>query len=263
MWDWHKNWSKSILTDKIKGFSLWLWKIPGLPRESIMWGINWCADRWRMLWTCHTQNWLLWGKRRIMGEKWKQRDGEKLLELARFSIAQKILPAQKKSGPDLSDIPGHLLAEKRGVFVTLHRNGRLKGCIGNIEPEKSVLEGVRENAVHAAFDDSRFSPLTFEEFRDLDIEVSLLTPPQKMHYSDSGDIPGLLTPFEDGVIVEKGCQRATFLPQVWEQLPDPEAFLSQLCIKANLGAHAWQTGSLGIYTYQVQSFTKNRKQHGH
>jgi uncharacterized protein len=198
-----------------------------------------------------------------MGEKWKQKHGEKLVELARFSIAQKILPAKTTSVPNLSDIPGHLRTEKRGVFVTLHMNGRLRGCIGNIEPEKNVLEGVQENAVHAAFDDSRFSPLTPEEFWDIDIEVSLLTPPQKMHYSDPGDIPGQLTPFEDGVIVEKGHRRATFLPQVWEQLPDPEAFLSQLCLKANLDAHAWQTGNLGIYTYQVQSFTKNRKSHGH
>ena len=198
-----------------------------------------------------------------MNKKTEQIFGEKLVQLARAAIARKLMPAGKNVGPDLSDIPSGLLEEKRGVFVTLQKKGRLKGCIGNIEPEKTVLEGVQENALHAAFDDSRFAPLTPEEFKEIDIEVSLLSRPEKIRYSDPRDLLARITPFQDGVIVEKGVHRATFLPQVWEQLPDPESFLTQLCLKARLDAHAWQGGDLAVSTYQVQSFEENRGPHGH
>jgi uncharacterized protein len=191
-----------------------------------------------------------------MAKKWTEKHGKELLELARYSIAQKLGQAETLAGPDLSDIPDTLLTEKRGVFVTLHKNGQLRGCIGNIEPEHSVLEGVRKNAVHAAFHDSRFAPLDAAEFREIDIEVSLLTPPKKMRFTDTRDMLDKLTPFEDGVIVEKGNCRATFLPQVWEQLPAPDAFLRNLCIKAGCDPNAWQTDALHLYTYQVQSFAE-------
>jgi uncharacterized protein len=198
-----------------------------------------------------------------MDKKKEQILGKKLVQVARAEIARKLLPAKKNVGPDLSDIPSDLLEEKRGVFVTLHKKGRLRGCIGNIEPDKTVLKGVQENALHAAFDDSRFAPLTREEFKDIDIEVSLLSRPEKIQYSDPGDLLARITPFRDGVIVEKGGHRATFLPQVWEQLPDPESFLTQLCLKARLDGHDWQGGNLDIFTYQVESFEENRGPHGH
>jgi len=191
-----------------------------------------------------------------MGKKWTENHGNMLVKLARHSIAQKLGLTKPVPVPDLSDIPDALLNEKRGVFVTLHKKGRLRGCIGNIEPEKSVQEGVRENAVHAAFDDTRFASLTEAEFREIDIEVSLLTPPEKMRFSHTQEILDQLTPFADGVIVEKDRKRATFLPQVWEQLPDPESFLRQLCMKAGCDPDAWQTEDLDIYTYQVQSFAE-------
>ncbi len=198
-----------------------------------------------------------------MKKKTKQIFGEKLVQLARAAIARKLLPAKKNVDPDLSDIPSDLLEEKRGVFVTLHIKGRLRGCIGTIEPEKTVFEGVQENALHAAFDDSRFAPLTPEEFNDIDIEVSLLSRPEKIRYSDPEDLLARIIPVTDGVIVEKGGHRATFLPQVWEQLPDPASFLTQLCLKARLDAHAWQVNDLAVFTYQVQSFEENRGGHGH
>ena len=191
-----------------------------------------------------------------METKWTQNHGNLLLALARYSIAQKLGVTENVPEPDLSDIPDTLLNEKRGVFVTLHKNGQLRGCIGNIAPEKSVLEGVKENAVSAAFKDTRFAVLTKEELAHIDIEVSLLTPPEKMQFSQTREMLDQLTPFEDGVIVEKDHRRATFLPQVWEQLPDREAFLSQLCLKAGCDPNAWQTGDLNVYTYQVQSFAE-------
>ncbi len=191
-----------------------------------------------------------------MQTKWTQDHGNLLLALARYSIAQKLGLTAKVPEPDLSEIPDTLLTEKRGVFVTLHKNGQLRGCIGNIAPEKSVLEGVKENAVSAAFKDSRFPPLTKEELAQIDIEVSLLTPPEQMQFSHTREMLDQLTPFEDGVIVEKDHRRATFLPQVWEQLPAREAFLSHLCLKAGCDPNAWQTGDLNLYTYQVHSFAE-------
>ncbi|MFO7911446.1 MAG: AmmeMemoRadiSam system protein A [Desulfotignum sp.] len=191
-----------------------------------------------------------------METKWTQNHGNLLLALARYSIAQKLGVTENVPEPDLSEIPDTLLNEKRGVFVTLHKDGQLRGCIGNIAPEKSVMEGVSESAVSAAFKDSRFPPLTKEELACIDIEVSLLTPPEKMQFSNTREMLDQLTPFEDGVIVEKDHCRATFLPQVWEQLPAREAFLSHLCLKAGCDSNAWQSGDMTLYTYQVQSFAE-------
>jgi AmmeMemoRadiSam system protein A len=199
-----------------------------------------------------------------MKQQWIPEYGKKLVRLARAEIARKLnLPVPRLLEPDLSDIPAGLLAEKRGVFVTLQKKGRLRGCIGNIEPGKPVLEGIRENALHAAFDDTRFSPVTPEELGDLEIEVSLLTVPEKLDHSDSSDLLDQIIPFRHGVIVEKGFHRATFLPQVWEQLPDPTSFLTQLCLKARLDPDAWHTRDLTVFIYEVQSFTETGKPNGH
>jgi AmmeMemoRadiSam system protein A len=199
-----------------------------------------------------------------MKQQWIPEYGKKLVRLARAEIARKLnLPVPRQLEPELSDIPAGLLAEKRGVFVTLQKKGRLRGCIGNIEPGKPVLEGIRENALHAAFDDTRFAPVTPEELGDLEIEVSLLTVPEKLDHSDSSDLLDQIIPFRHGVIVEKGFHRATFLPQVWEQLPDPTSFLTQLCLKARLDPDAWHTRDLAVFIYEVQSFTETGKAHGH
>ena len=199
-----------------------------------------------------------------MKAQWKPEYGEKLVQVVRAEIARKLNPsAFPPLEPDLTGIPGGLLEEKRGVFVTLQKKGRLRGCIGNIEPAKPVLEGVRQNALHAALDDARFAPVTPEELADLDIEISLLTAPEKLAYSDSTDLLRQIVPFRHGVIVEKGYHRATFLPQVWEQLPDPNSFLTQLCLKARLDPDAWHTRDLTVSIYEVQSFTETGKSHGH
>lgn len=203
-------------------------------------------------------------KKVVMKQHWKPEYGEKLVRVVRAEIARKLNPsALPPLEPDLSDIPDGLLEEKRGVFVTLHKGGRLRGCIGNIEPVKPVLEGVRENALHAALDDTRFAPVTPEELAELDIEVSLLTVPEKLDYTDPRDLLSRIIPFRHGVIVEKGPHRATFLPQVWEQLPDPEAFLTQLCLKARLDPDAWHNRDLTVFIYEVQSFTEAGTPHGH
>lgn len=186
-------------------------------------------------------------------------EGLALLRLARASIAGKF----RKHDVDVKPIPHGIsqgvLDRKQGVFVTLHQQGKLRGCIGNIEPVKTLGAGVRENALHAAFQDSRFSPLTQDELDAVDIEISILTVPVKMAYKTPQELVSKLVPGVDGVILEKNHHRATFLPQVWEQLPTPQAFLSQLCIKAGLAGHAWEKGDLTIHTYQVQSFGEEKK----
>ena len=177
-----------------------------------------------------------------------------LLKLARACIAEKIKGKDPRDEQIFNGLSKEFLKQKRGVFVTLHKKGKLRGCIGNIEPVKTLEHGVRENAVFAAFKDSRFSPLTLDELALIDIEISILSKPEKMVYKDTRDLLSHLSPGVDGVIIEKDHHRAIFLPQVWEQLPKPEEFLTHLCMKAGLSANAWEKSGLILHTYQVQSF---------
>jgi AmmeMemoRadiSam system protein A len=189
-----------------------------------------------------------------MEEKISSSDGLKLLSLARKSIMDSFSKQNVLTSEIKDQVSADILNNKRGTFVTLHKKGRLRGCIGNIEPVKTIFEGIVDNARHAAFKDSRFSPLTEKELKDTQIEISILTQPKPLKYSDENDLVSNLTPHVDGVILEKGYQRATFLPQVWSQLNDPEDFLNHLCMKAGLPAHEWKTGRLNVKTYQVQLF---------
>ena len=177
-----------------------------------------------------------------------------LLQLARECISKEFTEKGFGQVAIPTEISEAFLKQKRGVFVTLHKKGRLRGCIGNIEPVKTLEAGVRENAVFAAFKDSRFAPLTLDELALIDIEISILSKPKPLVYKDAKQLIFALVPGEDGVILEKNHHRATFLPQVWEQLPTPEEFLSHLCSKAGLAANAWETAGLKVHTYQVQSF---------
>jgi AmmeMemoRadiSam system protein A len=183
-----------------------------------------------------------------------KKEGAALVQLARVSIAGKFKGESLGERQILNEISQELLNEKRGIFVTLHKKGKLRGCIGNIEPVENLGQCVRQNAVSAAFEDSRFTPLTQEELPLIDIEISILSKPERLAYKDSRELISFLIPGEDGVIIEKNHHRATFLPQVWEQLPTPEAFLTQLCIKAGLSEREWEKSGLILHTYQVQSF---------
>ncbi|MCP3942887.1 MAG: AmmeMemoRadiSam system protein A [Desulfobacteraceae bacterium] len=183
-----------------------------------------------------------------------RKEGLALLRLARASIIEKLKERYPDDEQIFNGICREFLREKRGVFVTLHKNGKLRGCIGNIEPEKTLMDGVRENAVFAAFKDSRFAPLTLDELDLIDIEISILSKPAKLDYEDTRDLLSRLTPGVDGVIIEKNYHKAIFLPQVWEQLPKSEEFLTHLCMKAGLSGNEWEKNGLIIHTYQVQSF---------
>jgi AmmeMemoRadiSam system protein A len=141
-----------------------------------------------------------------------------------------------------------------GTFVTLKIGGELRGCIGSLVGREPLADGVRSNAINAAFHDPRFRRLTDKELDRVSIEVSVLTSPQPLEYSGPDDLIAKLRPGIDGVTLRRGAAGSTFLPQVWEQLPDPGSFLSHLCRKAGLPAGAWRDGDLDVEIYQVQYF---------
>ena len=185
-------------------------------------------------------------------EHFTEEEGMVLLSEARRAIEKKIFDLEPPVDPDLPD--SSKLLEHRGTFVTLTIEGALRGCIGNIIPQESIIKGVKANAINAAFYDPRFRPLSIKEWNQVKIEISILTDPKPLDYSDSRDLLEKIQPEQDGVIIKKGYHQATFLPQVWEQLPDKKEFLTHLCLKAGLDGDQWQKEKLEILTYQVQAF---------
>jgi AmmeMemoRadiSam system protein A len=126
------------------------------------------------------------------------------------------------------------LSELRATFVTLTQDDELRGCVGALEAHRTLAEDVAANALAAAFQDTRFAPLAREEFTRTDIEVSLLSAPKAIAFESHEDLIAQLRPGIDGIILEYGERRATFLPQVWEGLPDPEQFIARLKYKAGI-----------------------------
>ncbi len=185
-----------------------------------------------------------------------EEQGRLLIGLARHAISQKL--GDDASMEDFSTLESALQADSFqkhfGTFVTLKMRGRLRGCIGNLTATESVLESIRHNAVNAAFHDPRFPALTRNELDQTEIEVSILSVPQPLSYRDGQDLIRKLRVNVDGAIIRKGYRSATFLPQVWEQLPRPEDFLTHLCLKAGLPSDFWQGSELEVSTYQVQYF---------
>ena len=197
------------------------------------------------------------GKERDMVDKDKltEDEGRCLLSVARQTIHQRLFNSESQ---DLADSQvSSKFSERRGTFVTLTIDGGLRGCIGHIVPQESLLEGIRVNAINAAFRDPRFRPLSRKEWERVKIEISILTAPKALTYSDAEDLLDKLRPGIDGVIIKKGFHQATFLPQVWEQLPDKKEFLNHLCMKAGLEMDAWKQEKLEVSTYQVQAFEEH------
>ena len=184
-------------------------------------------------------------------------DGILLLELARQSILHEFQKQEESLKTIKDKVSSLILKENRGTFVTLHKNRELRGCIGNIDPVKNIFKGIQDNAKHAAFDDTRFTPLTHEELKQTIIEISILTRPEKIEYTDSNDLIAKLPPGIDGVIIQKDYNSATFLPQVWDQLQAPKIFLTHLCTKAGLPSNEWESGNLDVSIYQVQLFEES------
>ena len=131
------------------------------------------------------------------------------------------------------------LDEPGATFVTLQQDGELRGCIGSLEPHRLLAVDVRANALAAAFRDPRFAPLSSRELEVTTVEVSLLSPASRFDVADEDDLLARLDPGVDGIVLAIGARRATFLPQVWESLPDPRAFVGALKRKAGLPADFW------------------------
>ena len=184
-----------------------------------------------------------------------------LLHLAREalenSVRGKALPE-----PDENALTP-LLRAQGASFVTLTINKsssgigmipELRGCIGALQPYQPLYLDVREHAVAAALQDYRFPPVRPSELARIHIEVSRLTMPQDLNYTDADDLMAKLRTGMDGVILRDGPRRATFLPQVWEQIPDKPAFLSHLCTKMGAEPGLWKHKHLGVQIYQVEEF---------
>lgn len=173
--------------------------------------------------------------------------GETLLRLARNAIAGHFGQAVTTN----VDMPA--LHETGATFVTLTQRGELRGCIGSLQAHRPLIDDIRHNALGAALRDPRFKPLGVEELADTRIEVSLLTTPEKMHFRSEADALAQLRPHIDGIILSAGNRRATFLPQVWEQLPAPADFMAHLKQKAGLPADYW-ADDLRLERYGVQKW---------
>lgn len=178
--------------------------------------------------------------------------GKVLLPIARKAIAQVLgLTAE-------ADESAAWLAEQGACFVTLTQRGQLRGCIGSLQAYRSLLADVKSNAISAAFRDSRFAPLSVEEFGTTDIEISLLSAAQPMSIKDEADALAQLRPHQDGIIFEYAHYRSTFLPQVWEQLPQPREFLAHLKLKAGLPADFWAE-NVKLSRYTVIKFCEHER----
>jgi AmmeMemoRadiSam system protein A len=175
-----------------------------------------------------------------------------LLGIARTAIdaAANGLP---RSRLDLASLPA-ALREPRACFVTLAQYGELRGCTGTLAARRPLADEVSATAIQSAFNDPRFMPVAAHEIPTLCIEISVLTPPQRLHFSGPNDLVRKLRPGIDGVLLTLGPYRSTFLPQVWDNHPDPAEFMSLLCRKAGLPAEAWQHTDMRVEVYQAVSF---------
>lgn len=171
------------------------------------------------------------------------------LEIARNAIESHFSPVFIDKDALIKKHPA--LGEPGAVFVTLTINNRLRGCIGSIIAHRSLLDDIIENAVSAAFKDPRFPSLQAEELDNIIIEVSLLTHPQPLVYSDAEELSRIIRPNIDGVIMRLGNHQATFLPQVWEELNDFDSFFTHLGLKAGIGSDPLALHP-DIYIYQVE-----------
>jgi uncharacterized protein len=175
-----------------------------------------------------------------------------LLRLARQALTEAV-NRQKSSQIDLKNLPPHL-QERGATFVTLTKQGNLRGCIGTLEPYLPLAEDVCEHAIAAGLEDFRFPPVQASEIKEITIEISRLTPSQPLEYEGPVDLLDKLRPGLDGVVLVDGFHRATFLPQVWEKLPDKATFLEHLCQKMGVTADLWRRKKLQVLTYQVEEF---------
>lgn len=178
-------------------------------------------------------------------------DKSLLHKLAIDSIAHGLSHAQPLP-VKLEDYPSHLCTNGAS-FVTLNLNHQLRGCIGSLNAYQPLVQDIAQHAYDAAFKDPRFSPVTESEASQLDIHISILTPAEPMKFTDEADLLAQIKPGKDGLILESGFHKGTFLPSVWDQLPQPRDFLNHLKQKAGLDSHYW-SNDIKISRYRTLSF---------
>jgi AmmeMemoRadiSam system protein A len=175
--------------------------------------------------------------------------GQTLLALARASIRHGLVYRR----PALIDLDDYApeFSLPRATFVTLIHKTRLRGCIGNLEPCRPLAVDVAHNAYAAAFQDPRFPPVAEVEFERLELHLSLLTPATPLRVASEAELIVQLVPFEDGLILEEGARRGTFLPSVWESLPEPARFVEHLKLKAGLPRNYW-SDTIRVWRYGAE-----------
>lgn len=180
-----------------------------------------------------------------------QKEGQTLIQLARKNIETHMAGGDLKPPVDLPEI----FKEKLGIFVTLNLNSNLRGCIGYPEPYMSLIDGLLDVSIAAAFDDPRFYPLSPEEFKEVKIEISVLTKPELIEVNTYEDYIKTITIGQDGLIIENSGHRGLLLPQVpLEQNWDIITYLQNLCYKAGLSKNSWKEETTKIYSFQAQIF---------
>ncbi len=187
-----------------------------------------------------------------MQEKLTIEEQKTLLHLAREAMERGVKGEELPPLDETLLTPG--LREEGSSFITLTEHSQLRGCIGSLEPYQSLAADVCEHAVAAALHDPRFPPVSKEELNGIKIEVSRLTRPVLLEYKDANDLLSRLCPHVDGIILRDGFHRATFLPQVWEKIPDPADFLGNLCYKMGADPDLWRRKHLDVLTYKVEEF---------
>ncbi|MBM3891208.1 MAG: AmmeMemoRadiSam system protein B [Verrucomicrobia bacterium] len=178
-----------------------------------------------------------------------------LLELARRSVNEVVMKGRLPT-VDGSGYPRKFF-EPKGCFVTLTKNGQLRGCIGHIVPQAPLCQAVMENSLSSATRDTRFPPVQPDELKAIEVEVSVLTVPQPLPFSSPEDLLNKLQPYKDGVVLQVAGRGATYLPQVWEQIPDKVMFLSSLSQKAGCPPDAWRGPGTAVHIYHVEHFKES------
>ncbi len=178
-------------------------------------------------------------------------DQKELLSLARESIRIRLLFQRDLRIDETAFSPA--LQQQAASFVTLRKKGKLRGCIGATQASEPLVMDVVHHAIASAFDDPRFPPVALDEEPELHIEISVLSTPTPMSFANEHELLEQLAPGKDGLIIEVGAHRSTFLPSVWGNLPDKADFLTQLKLKADLAADFW-SDKLKAWRYETHSF---------
>lgn len=188
-------------------------------------------------------------------EGFSKEERKQLITLVRQTLQDKLA---HKSGPepDISSLPARF-QEAKGCFVTLTENGLLRGCIGHILPQEALYKAIRDNAENAAFRDPRFLPVKPDELDKIEIEISVLTVPEALPFTSPEDLMAKLHPHVDGVVLQINGHNATYLPQVWDQIPDKEEFLNNLAQKAGCAPGDWRNPGTQVFIYHVEAFKES------